>query len=410
MAETHISFIHAADLHLDSPFKGLGEAPNSVLQDVRESTFKALQNLVIAAIEHEVDFVLISGDVFDQDHQSLKAQVRLRTAFETLEKHGINVYMLYGNHDYTSGNKYPVTYPENVYIFPDEEVRSIVFHKKGIPLAAIYGFSYEHRSVTENKTGSYYKEDPSIPYHIAMLHGSLASNTEHDVYAPFQLKDMMEVEMDYWALGHIHKREILHTDPAIVYPGNTQGRSRKETGEKGCYYVKMTPNDVNLTFMPLNTVTFREVHVATGECDTIFHLEEAISSALTDRIDHTHQLIYLSLSSTNRLLDTWEQDGRLSECMELINEKMTSDSPWQYIYQYRLTTHISYEDLYQGSHFAGELLRELDEAPVQSYLDDLYRHRHARKYLKPINSETEQALKEKAKQWLVQALFSEGRQ
>ncbi len=222
-----ISFIHAADLHLDSPFQGLKQTPEHIFSEIRESTFAALNRLVQAAIDKQVDFLLLAGDLFDNEKQSLKAQVRLRRAFETLAHHNINVYLSYGNHDFTGGSEHPVTYPDNVFIFPDERINHFTYEKKGQKLANIYGFSYEKRAVHENKAVQFQVKGRHIPYHIAMLHGSLHSNTDHDVYAPFHISDLTEKAFDYWALGHIHQRQILKEDPYIIYPGNLQGRSRK---------------------------------------------------------------------------------------------------------------------------------------------------------------------------------------
>src|SRR5690625_1617152 len=201
-----ISFIHAADLHLDSPFKGLTNLPDTILSQVRESTFLAFDNLVTTAINKQVDFVILVGDLFDNEVQSLKAQVYLKKAFEKLQFHGINVYLSYGNHDFINGNIHPMKYPENVFIFPNKQVTSFTFEKNNQKLASIYGFSYETRSVTTNKTSEYMISDESIPFHIAMLHGSVYGNKEHYPYAPFQLTDLMDKPFNYWALGHIHKQ------------------------------------------------------------------------------------------------------------------------------------------------------------------------------------------------------------
>src|SRR5699024_6918698 len=118
----HVSFLHAADLHLDSPFSGLTHVPEHLFHDIRESTFTAFENLVETAIEKEVDFVLRAGDLFDNEKQTLKAQIHLRNGFQKLEKHHINVYVSYGNHDFVNGNVHPITYPDNVYEFTEEKV------------------------------------------------------------------------------------------------------------------------------------------------------------------------------------------------------------------------------------------------------------------------------------------------
>src|SRR5699024_3332473 len=112
-----LTFIHAADLHLDSPFKGLANIPEHIFSDVLESIYEALGRLVQAAIDMEVDFVLLSGDLFDNERQSLKAQITLRNAFEKLKSHEIHVYLSYGNHDNINGNVHPIEYPDNVYYF-----------------------------------------------------------------------------------------------------------------------------------------------------------------------------------------------------------------------------------------------------------------------------------------------------
>src|SRR5690625_165141 len=171
-----ISFIHAADLHLDSPFQGLAQTPKQIFQNIQESTFVALDKLVRVAIQKEVDFVLLVGDLFDNERQSLKAQIRLRKAFEELRNYNISVYLSYGNHDHVNGNIHPVTYPDNVFIFPDENVRQFIYKRNGEALATIHGFSYENRSVTKKKVNEYKVNDHHITFHIATLHGSLQNN------------------------------------------------------------------------------------------------------------------------------------------------------------------------------------------------------------------------------------------
>src|SRR5699024_1364030 len=123
--------------------------------------------LVQAAIEKQVDFVLLTGALFDNEKQSLKAQIRLRRAFEELEHHQIHVYVSYGNHDYLNGNSHPVTYPDNVYIFTDEQVNHVTDEKNNHKLAQIYRISYENRTDHTNKAREYDIQDKQIPYHIA---------------------------------------------------------------------------------------------------------------------------------------------------------------------------------------------------------------------------------------------------
>src|SRR5699024_8246443 len=150
-----ITFIHAADLHLDSPFKGLKKLPTTIFDDVKQSTFSALDQLVHHAILKKVDFILLVGDLFDNEKQSLKAQIHLRTAFERLQENNIDVYLSYGNHDYILGNPYRVPLPQNVHTSQQERASHFAYHKNTHALAQIDGFSYDNRAVQMNKPSEY---------------------------------------------------------------------------------------------------------------------------------------------------------------------------------------------------------------------------------------------------------------
>ncbi|OZU87913.1 DNA repair exonuclease [Virgibacillus indicus] len=403
-----ISFIHAADLHLDSPFKGLANLPEHIFERLYNSTFTALNRLVDAAIAKEVDFVLIAGDLFDNEKQSLKAQIRLRRAFEELKRHEINVYLSYGNHDFINGNIHPVTYPDNVFIFSDENVSQFIYEKEGRELAVIYGFSYENRAVLTNKALEYTITEPQIPFHIATLHGSIRSNTEHDVYAPFQLSDLTRKNFDYWALGHIHQREILKEDPPIVYPGNIQGRNRKETGEKGCYHVVLSETSSELSFIPLQEIEFQKITIDVSSCNEIHQIESKLQAEIKNRQFQGCQLIQLILHSDQIKLKRWEQDNDLEEIIELVNESFIHHENWCFIYSVKVKIKAAAVDskIYEGEHFIGELIRHFEETSIQPHMDELYQQKQVRKYIDPVTEEEEE-IKQDARQLLLNELLKE---
>lgn len=398
-----LSFIHAADLHLDSPFKGLTHIPQTIFNQVQESTFTALDNLVSSAINKEVDFVLLVGDLFDNERQSLKAQVRLRNACETLAKHKIQVYISYGNHDYINGNMHPMTYPENVHIFPNENISSFTFEKDHKKMASIYGFSYENRAVTKNKSLEYSVVDKTIPFHIATLHGSVHGNQEHDPYAPFQLSHLQENNFDYWALGHIHKREQLSNYPPIVYPGNTQGRHRNESGSKGCYYVELTEKDINLEFIPLQSIEFAAVTIDVTHCQTIADIENKLDQVNKNK--SSSQLIHVTFRSENQNIVAYDNEGLLEELIEITNEFSLKDDLWTFIYDYRLQLdEIPVIDY--GEFFISEVVHALDNLQTEKELNDLYTHPQGRRFLEKAMDED---IKEQAKQYLLYELLKVGR-
>ncbi|HLR71832.1 MAG TPA: DNA repair exonuclease [Pseudogracilibacillus sp.] len=394
-----ISFIHAADLHIDSPFKGLTHIPESIFPQVRKSTFQAVDNLVTTAINKQVDFVLLVGDLFDHEMQSIQAQVHLKKAFEKLQNHHIQVYLSYGNHDFIKGNIHPITFPENVFIFSDEQVTSFTFEKDNQKIASIYGFSYENRSVITNKSLEFDVKNESIPFHIAMLHGTVHGNKAHERYAPFRLQDLQEKHFDYWALGHIHKREQLSLTPPIIYPGNIQGRHRNETGEKGCYYVELSKNQVVTEFIPLQSIQFQNITVDVTTCKTVYDMVEKLLQTVGHK--DFKSLIHLTLFSQTEQLIALDSDGHIEELLDIVNESLMMQDPWNYIYTYR--TQI--DDTFKFKHddfFVGEIIDSLEEISVKQAVSDLYNHPVGRKFLADI---PQKEITKKAKQVLMYELL-----
>ncbi|GGF16101.1 DNA repair exonuclease [Halobacillus andaensis] len=405
-----LKFIHSADLHLDSPFKGKNQLPDKLKEKLRTSTFKAYERLIQQAIHHQVDFVLLVGDLFNEEVRSLKAQVKLREGFDRLKQYGIQVYISYGNHDYIMGAHYPIAYPENVHIFEEEEVKVLPFYKDHTLLANIYGFSYEQRAVTKKMTPFYMKEGDAA-FHIGMLHGSLETQTEHDVYAPFSMQDLYRTSIDYWALGHIHKRQILSDDPPVIYPGNIQGRSHKESGEKGCYLVEWKGEAFSYQFLPLHSFTYEQVTV---ECDSITHaqqLEEALERAKAMLTSDDAVMLKVMIKSSHGMLKKWKAAGLVDEWRELVNDRETLDGPWVWIDQVQIEDVSTWneEELRNSSHFAGEFLRNLDEMTEDEFYDfigPLFSHRRASKWLDQLTDTDKRELKEAAKEMVLQQIVT----
>ncbi|ASF38698.1 DNA repair exonuclease [Halobacillus halophilus] len=409
-----LRFIHAADLHLDSLFKSKSHVSKALLERLRMSTFEAFDRLIDAAIRYQVDFVLIVGDLFNEEMRSLKAQIHLRKGFERLADHAVQVYVSYGNHDFLQGAHYPIDFPENVHIFTSQDVEAFTYKKKGEALANLYGFSYVEKKVTDRKVNEYSRKG-GAPLHIAMLHGSLDTNTEHDVYAPFRLEELYEKQMDYWALGHIHKRQFLSEDPPIVYPGNIQGRSRKESGEKGCYLIDYDNGEWKETFLSLQSFVYETISLSGEHLDTPQELERILDEAksLVQRNDGGVMLEVI-LTSTHGRLKKWQSEGLLEDWIELLNEDEGEEDHWVWIDRVRIEDKplLDEEDLRKGQHFTGELLREiegLEDGELENCLSPLFRHRKASRFLETLSVEEKQEIIEAAKTLtLNQLLTKEG--
>ncbi|MDG4656750.1 DNA repair exonuclease [Ectobacillus antri] len=277
---TSLTFIHAADLHLDSPFKGMqGQVPLWLFEKMRESTFRSFTRIIDKAIVERVDFVILAGDLYDAETRSLRAQLFVRDQLKRLEEYGIQVYIIHGNHDHLGGNWEGISFSRNVHVFSQPYVEQKLYYRDGVLLAALYGFSYHQKAVRDNMTAQY-KKMGDAPFHIGLLHGSLESDEDHSRYAPFSIRELQEKNFDYWALGHIHKRSIVGHHPPIVYPGNIQGRHRKELGEKGCYLVRMEADFVTQTFIPTSDLIWHEIEVSIENLEHIDALLQACYQAL----------------------------------------------------------------------------------------------------------------------------------
>lgn len=276
-----LTFIHAADLHLDSPFYGISNLPEPVYARIKESTFHSVRRLTDGALREQADFVLLSGDLFDEANRSLKAQLFLRKQFTRLQEADIQVFVIFGNHDHLGGKWTPIEWPENVHIFTSDTPEEKSFFKNGELAASIYGCSYQERSVTVNQAARYRKMT-GAPYHIGMLHGMLSGAEGHDPYCPFTKEDLEKSGMDYWALGHIHKRQVLSAQhPAAIYPGNIQARHLKETGPKGYYLVRAANGEMSWEFKEAHDVLWEEIDLDISGAEHMTSLLKAASDTFS---------------------------------------------------------------------------------------------------------------------------------
>jgi DNA repair protein SbcD/Mre11 len=229
-----MKLFHAADLHLDSPMRGLVAYPDAPVGELRLATRVALGNLVDAAIEEAVDAVLIAGDIFDGDWPHYGTGVRFVYEMGRLREAGIPVAIVTGNHDAESKLTKSLRLPGNVHMLDARAAQTIVFEELGL---AVHGQSYATPAVVEDLSAGYPSPVAGL-FNLGLLHTSADGRPGHERYAPCHVGALAQHGYDYWALGHVHHREVLHADPPIVFPGNLQGRGLRETGPKGATLVE----------------------------------------------------------------------------------------------------------------------------------------------------------------------------
>ncbi len=233
-------FLHAADIHLDSPLRGLERYDGCPADDVRRSARRAFANLVDLGIAESVAFVLIAGDLYDGDHTDFSACLFLQDQTLRLRDAGIPVFLIRGNHDAESQMTRHLKMPDNVKSFPTDQAGSFTLEKWDV---AIHGQGFATRAVTENLANRYPRADPGL-FNIGLLHTCVEGREGHDAYAPCSLADLKARGYGYWALGHIHQYELLANEPPIVFAGNLQGRHVRETGSKGAVLVEVDRGEV----------------------------------------------------------------------------------------------------------------------------------------------------------------------
>jgi len=230
-----LKFIHAADIHLDSPLKGLERYEGAPVQEIRDAARRALANLVDLAIEQQVAFVLIAGDIYDGDWRDYNTGLFFVKQASRLRDSGIRLYLISGNHDAANRMTRSLRMPDNVKFFSDERPETEFIPELDV---AIHGQGFSTAAVHDDLSEAYPPPRAGC-LNIGLLHTCATGREGHERYAPCSVEGLRHKGYDYWALGHVHCRETLSEAPFIAFPGNIQGRHARETGPKGCLLVSV---------------------------------------------------------------------------------------------------------------------------------------------------------------------------
>ena len=390
-----IRFVHAADLHLDSPFAGMKAlAPDNVKSALHEATFTAYENIIDLCIDEGVDALLVAGDVYDSADRSLRAQLKFVEGLRRLDEAGIRSFVCHGNHDPLDGWEARLDYPRSCTQFR-EEFKAVPVFKDDPQRAVVHGISYKTRDVTENLTrrlGVVVFES----FSIGLMHANVGNNKDHANYAPCSLEDLENTGIDYWALGHVHTRQVLSDrSPTVVYPGNSQGRHPNETGARGVYLVEVDDDGtVNLDFRAVDTVRWERPaidisHVET-EQELIDGLHQGMEAALEGSTGRS-VVVRISLSGRGPLHGSLLQPNFVEGVLDTLNGEWANRSPFAWCERIEDETAPPFNrtERLQGSDFLAEVLKTADRAKedpdmlarLRGGLDDLYQHRRYRKHL-----------------------------
>lgn len=271
-------FLHAADIHLDSPLRGLSRYEGAPVEALRNATRRALENLVQMAIDEKVAFLVVAGDLYDGDWKDYNTAQFLVRQMSRLDKAGIPVVVISGNHDAQSKLTRQLNLPSNVRTLSVAQPETVLLDHVGV---AIHGQGFEHAEVTSDLSQGYPAPEKAY-FNLGLLHTSADGREGHARYAPCTVEALKRHGYDYWALGHIHKREVLCDEPYVVFSGNTQGRHIREEGSKGATLVTVEDGIVlSLEHRPVDVVRWSRLTLdLTGA-----HESEEVLSTLRIRLD-----------------------------------------------------------------------------------------------------------------------------
>ena len=353
-------FIHASDLHIDSPLRGLDRYDGAPVERLRSATRSALERLVDRALAERVDFLLLAGDIYDRDWQDFHTGLFFRGQMVRLERAGIRCFIVQGNHDAQGVISRQLTLPSNVTVFSSRAAQTVKLDDLSV---AIHGRSFPEREVNEDLVPSY---PPPVSgyFNIGLLHTSLTGRAGHDTYAPTDLPTLVAKGYDYWALGHVHAREVLNERPRIVFCGNLQGRHAKETGAKGCELVTVEAGRVEAEFIALDVVRWSQLSVPLDGVDRLESLNEAFARALepvlagtTDRL-HAVRVTLTGSTELHRLEAA--QPGTLAAAMHAAAQDIGTAEIWIEQVRLDLSTPLDRARAAQRQDAVGELVRLVD--------------------------------------------------
>ena len=274
---TEFRFLHTADIHLDSPLRGLAGHDSRTAEKIRTAPRAAFERLVAKAIDEMVDFMVIAGDLYDGTWRDYRTGLFFSEQMGRLNQADIPVYLAHGNHDAENRITARLVLPDNVRTFGHGKPET--FRLDALKVA-LHGWSFPQRDITDNPVPGY---PPPIEgmFNIGVLHTGLGGRGGHANYAPCTVGELVAKGYGYWALGHVHQREILHERPHVVFPGNLQGRHVRETGPKGAYLVSVRDNDITaMTEVPVDVMRWEVLPVDATGAETFPEIVDSIRGAL----------------------------------------------------------------------------------------------------------------------------------
>ncbi len=323
-------FIHAADLHLDAPLRGLSQVETAPVEAIRGASRRAFETLVSLAIEEQVAFVLLAGDIFDTGLQDFGSAIFLAKQMGRLGRAGIHVVAVTGNHDSSGGIIKNLELPENMRMLSARQPQTVVLEDVGDGVA-IHGQSYDKKHQSKNLARSFPRALAG-QYNIGLLHTSLDGREHHAEYAPCTVEDLEARGYQYWALGHVHTRDVVKESPLIVFPGCIQGRHARETGPKGCALVTVDELGAgSLQWLELDVLRWEHIQVDLGEAASKDEAMTILRGAMSDARQGAQGrplALRVEIVAGNRAIEPMLSDHSLTDIVRVLAAEIAYEEIW----------------------------------------------------------------------------------
>lgn len=357
-------FLHAADIHLDSPLIGLGKFEEASAERLQAASRDAMESLVQYAVDERVDFVVIAGDLYDGNWKDYSTGLYFIGQMGRLNQAEIPVFILKGNHDAASKITKSLQLPDNVRVFDHRKPQSLEI--EGVDVV-LHGQSFPKQHVHDNLVPDYPAAVDGV-LNIGVLHTGLEGGTIHVNYAPCKLQELCTKGYDYWALGHVHDHKILNEDPYIVYPGNLQGRNIREVGPKGACLVTVESGSItSVEHVPMDVARWAVLRVDVAGAEAFDQVTEAMAEAIDEAV--AEQADGRLLACRIVLEGETSLDGSLrARVLELRAEAtaatLRQGEPEAWIEKVRVetTSPVSMDELIERADLLAEILESIPDA------------------------------------------------
>jgi exonuclease SbcD len=279
------TIVHAADLHLDSPLTGLERYDGAPVAELRAATRRALENLVQLCLAEDAKLLLLAGDLYDGDWKDYSTGLFFAAQMARLRETGTRVVWIRGNHDAQSKITRHLSLGEHCVELGTKRPESCRIEAIQV---AVHGQGFATPAVNEDLTERYPAPE-SGALNIGLLHTALGGRNGHANYAPCDVRALTARGYDYWALGHVHQREVVERQagvPAVVFPGNLQARHVREGGAKGASVIEVEDGAiVKVEHRALDVVRFAQLRVDVSSASSLYDVAELTGGVLHEALE-----------------------------------------------------------------------------------------------------------------------------